>query len=75
MDKKTLLKSLCVLGMLFFMMVSVVPLFIPPADAAFASVTITDARPTELHPGDTKEVTVTVMNNGGRDAKDIRLAF
>lgn len=75
MDKKTLLKSLCVLGMLFFMMVSVVPLFIPPADAAFASVTITDARPTELHPGDTKEVTVTVMNNGGLDAKDIRLAF
>jgi hypothetical protein len=75
MDKKTLLKSLCVLGMLFFMMVSVVPLFIPQADAAFASVTITDARPTELHPGDTKEVTVTVRNNGGRDAKDIRLAF
>ena len=75
MDKKTLLKSLCVLGMLFFMMVSVVPFFIPQADAAFASVTITDARPTELHPGDTKEVTVTVMNNGGRDAKDIRLAF
>ncbi len=75
MDNKVILKLLCVFGIAFFIVSSLLPLFIPQADAAFASVTITDARPTELHPGDTKEVTVTVKNNGGRDAKDIRLAF
>jgi len=71
------LVSLCVLSMMFFMMFSPVPsfMFIAPAEAAFSSVTITDVTPTELYPGDTKEVTVTVENNGGRDAKDIRLAF
>ena len=75
MDNKVILKSLCVFGIAFFMVFSLMLSFIPQADAAFASVTITDVRPTELHPGDTKEVTVTVKNNGGRDAKDIRLAF
>ena len=67
--------SLCVLGMVFFMVFSLVLSFTPPADAIFSSVTITDVKPTELHPGDTREVTVTVKNNGGRDARDIRLAF
>ncbi|MHC1624098.1 MAG: COG1361 family protein, partial [Candidatus Methanospirareceae archaeon] len=69
------LVSLCVLSIVFFMLFSPVPSFIPPAEAAFSSVTITDVTPTELHPGDTKEVIVTVKNNGGRDARDIRLAF
>ena len=69
MDRTGIIK-LCVLGMVLFMLFSLVP-----ADAAFSSVTITDVKPTELHPGDTKEVTVTVKNNGGRGARDIRLAF
>jgi PGF-CTERM protein len=69
------LVSLCVLGMVLFMVFSLVPSFTPPADAIFSSVTITDVKPTELHPGDTREVTITVKNNGGRDARDIRLAF
>jgi hypothetical protein len=69
------LVSLCVLGMVFFMVFSLVLSFTPPADAIFSSVTITDVKPTELHPGDTREVTVTVKNNGGRDARDIRLSF
>ena len=70
------LVSLCVLGMVLFMLFSLVSFTsVVPVDAAFSSVTITDAKPTELHPGDTREVTVTVKNNGGWDAKDIRLAF
>jgi hypothetical protein len=43
--------------------------------SAFSSVIITDVNPTELHPGDTKEVVLTVKNNGGRDARDVRLMF
>ncbi len=46
-----------------------------PLNASFSSITITNVKPTELHPGDTKEVIVTVKNNGGMDARDIRLAF
>ena len=68
------LVSLCAVGIALFMMFSLVS-FTPPAGAAFSSVTITDVTPTELHPGDTREVIVTVKNNGGRDARDIRLSF
>ena len=68
------LVSLCAVGIALFMMFSLVS-FTPLADAAFSSVTITDVTPTELHPGDTREVIVTVKNNGGRDARDIRLSF
>ncbi len=52
-DKGRKLVSLCALGMMLFLMSSLVP-----ADAAFSSVTITDVKPTELHPGDTKEVEI-----------------
>ncbi len=70
------LVSLCVLGMVLFMLFLLVPFTsVVPVDAIFSSVTITDVTPTELHPGDTREVTVTVKNNGGRDARDINLAF
>jgi len=50
------------------------PSFVPTGAAAFSSVAI-DVPPTEFSPGDTSEVIVTVKNNGGRDAKDVRLAF
>ncbi|MBN1456209.1 MAG: COG1361 S-layer family protein [Methanomicrobia archaeon] len=43
--------------------------------ASFASITITDVQPMGFTPGETRELQVTVKNNGGRDAKDIRLAF
>ncbi len=43
--------------------------------SSFASITITDVQPQGFTPGETREVLVTVKNNGGRDAKDIRLAF
>jgi hypothetical protein len=42
---------------------------------SFSSIIITEVTPTEFNPGDTEEVTVTVKNNGGRDAKNIRLSF
>ncbi len=52
------------------------PSAVPPASAvSFASITITDVQPMGFTPGETREVLVTVKNNGGRDAKDIRLAF
>ncbi len=46
-----------------------------PVSGAFSSVIITDVNPTEFHPGETKEVVLTVKNNGGRDARDVRLIF
>ena len=69
--------ALCVLGTLFFMMASLVPSFAPviPVDASSATITITKVTPTELQPGDTKEVAVTMKNNGAWDAKDITLSF
>ena len=42
---------------------------------SFSSIVITDVRPTTLYPGETAEVTIVVKNNGGRDARDIRLEF
>lgn len=51
------------------------PSLLPTGTAAFSSVTITDVSPIEFRPGDTRVVTMTVKNNGGMDAKDIRLAF
>ncbi|MGC9444425.1 MAG: COG1361 S-layer family protein [Candidatus Methanospirareceae archaeon] len=47
----------------------------PVSAASFASITITDVQPVRFTPGETREVQVTVKNNGGRDAKDIRLTF
>ena len=49
--------------------------FVTPVGGAFSSVIITDVKPTEFHPGETKEVVLTVKNNGGRDARDVRLMF
>jgi hypothetical protein len=46
-----------------------------PVSGALSSVVITDVEPTDFQPGETKEVVLTVKNNGGEDAKDIMLAF
>ncbi|NQE52618.1 hypothetical protein C5S29_03415 [ANME-1 cluster archaeon GoMg3.2] len=46
-----------------------------PVSGAFSSVVITDVEPTEFHPGETKDVVLTVKNNGARDARDVRLIF
>jgi len=44
-----------------------------PVSGALSSVVITDVEPTDFHPGETKEVVLTVKNNGARDARDVRL--
>jgi hypothetical protein len=74
--------TLCTLSFVFVFVFSAplssvpVPSVVSIASAAsFSSVTITDVTPTTFNPGDTSEVIVTVKNNGGQDAKDIRLAF
>ena len=67
--------SLCVLGMVLFIGFSLVLSLTPPVDAAFSSIAITNVKPTEFSPGDTSKVVLTVKNNGGRDASDIRLSF
>ena len=46
-----------------------------PVSGALSSVVITDVEPTEFHPGETKEVVLTVKNEGGDDAKDVKLEF
>ncbi|MBE0516202.1 MAG: PGF-CTERM sorting domain-containing protein [Methanophagales archaeon] len=80
-NKRKMLSSLLTLSMvllfLFFSPFSSLPLpsVIPTATATFSSITITDVTPTEFSPGDTREVIVTVKNNGGTDARDIKLAF
>jgi len=47
----------------------------PSSAAANANIVITDVTPTELSPGDIKEVTLTVKNQGGRDARHITMNF
>ena len=47
----------------------------PSSAAANANIVIADVTPTELSPGDIKEVTFTVKNQGGRDARHITLNF
>lgn len=80
-NRRKKLISRCALGIvLIFVLFSPlsslpVPSLVPTGTAAFSSITITDVTPTEFSPGDTSEVIVTVKNNGGRDAKDIRLGF
>jgi hypothetical protein len=79
--KRRKLISILMLSMvLLFLFVSPfsslsVPSVVATATATFSSITITEVTPTEFSPGDTSEVIVTVKDNGGRDARDIRLAF
>ena len=46
-----------------------------PVSGALSSVVITNVEPTEFHPGETKDVVLTVKNNGARDARDVTLIF
>ncbi|MEA2051484.1 MAG: CARDB domain-containing protein [Euryarchaeota archaeon] len=47
----------------------------PSSAATNANIVITDVSPTELSPGDIKEITLTVKNQGGRDARHITMNF
>ena len=74
-NKRRKLIPLCTLCMVFALLLFS-PLYpVVSVDAAFSSITITNVKPTEFSPGDTSKVVLTVKNNGGRDASDIRLSF
>ena len=47
----------------------------PSSAAANANIVITDVTPTDLSPGDIKEITLTVKNQGGTDARHITMNF
>ena len=47
----------------------------PSSAATNAKIVITDVTPTELSPGDKKDVTLTVKNQGGSDARHITMNF
>ena len=47
----------------------------PSSAAANANIIITDVIPTDLSPGDIKEITLTVKNQGGTDARHITMNF
>nr|AAU83414.1 surface protein [uncultured archaeon GZfos28B8]QNO57504.1 hypothetical protein PBOADKMI_00049 [Methanosarcinales archaeon ANME-1 ERB7] len=66
---------LCTLSMVFALLLFS-PLYpVVSVDAAFSSIAITNVKPTEFSPGDTSKVVLTVKNNGGKDASDVRLSF
>ncbi|HUV80248.1 MAG TPA: COG1361 S-layer family protein [Candidatus Bathyarchaeia archaeon] len=49
---------------------------VPPSSAGTdASIVIANVKPTELLPGDTKEITLTVKNVGSNDAKQVTFNF
>ncbi|HJH25557.1 MAG TPA: hypothetical protein C5S37_02030 [Methanophagales archaeon] len=47
----------------------------PSSAAANANIVITDVTPTDFSPGDIKEITLTVKNQGGGDARHITMNF
>ena len=47
----------------------------PSSAATNANIVITDVTPTELSPGDIKEITLIVKNQGGGDARHITMNF
>lgn len=62
--------------LLIALLIFVTAALVAPSNAATnANIVITDVRPTELSPGDKKEITLTVKNQGGRDARHITMNF
>ncbi len=57
------------------MIVLFISVAVLPVNAVLSSAVITDVKPSVLHPGTTTEVTLTVRNNGVRDARDVRIEF
>jgi hypothetical protein len=56
--------------------VAILVCIVPPSSAGMdAKVVITGVKPTELSPGDTKEITLTVKNGGSNDARQITFNF
>jgi hypothetical protein len=56
--------------------VAILVCIVPPSSAGMdARIVITGVKPTELSPGDTKEITLTVKNGGSNDARQITFNF
>ncbi len=59
-----------------FSIVAILVCIVPSSSAGTdAKIVITGVKPTELSPGDTKEITLTVKNGGSNDAKQIVFNF
>ena len=59
-----------------FSIVAILVCIVPPSSAGMdAKIVITGVKPTELSPGDTKEITLTVKNVGSNDARQITFNF
>ncbi len=59
-----------------FCIVAILVCIVPSSSAGTdAKIVITGVKPTELSPGDTKEITLTVKNGGSNDAKQIVFNF
>jgi len=68
----TMRKIILLIAVLIFVTAALVA---PSNAATNAKIVITDVTPTELAPGDIKDVSLTVKNQGGRDARHITLNF
>ncbi len=76
MLKKLLFRSTMRKTIALFSIVAILVCIVPPSSAGMdAKIVITGVKPTELSPGDTKEITLTVKNEGSNDARQITFNF
>jgi len=76
MLKKLLFSSTLRKAIALFSIVAILVCIVPSSSAGTdAKIVITGVKPTELSPGDTKEITLTVRNGGSNDAKQVTFNF
>jgi len=76
MIKELLTSSTMRKSIALFCIVAILVCIVPSSSAGTdAKIVITGVKPTELSPGDTKEITLTVKNGGSNDAKQIVFNF
>ncbi|MCK4736704.1 MAG: COG1361 S-layer family protein [Methanophagales archaeon] len=76
MLKKLLFSSTMRKTIALFSIVAILVCIVPSSSAGTdAKIVITGVKPTELSPGDTKEITLTVKNAGSNDAKQVTFNF
>jgi hypothetical protein len=68
----TMRQIMLLIAILIFVTVALVA---PSSAATNANIVITEVTPTDLSPGDIKEVTLIVKNQGGGDARHITMNF
>ena len=76
MIKELLTSSTMRKSIALFSIVAILICTVPSSSAGTdAKIVITGVKPTELSPGDTKEITLTVKNGGSNDARQITFNF